>query len=56
MEREDPTIASDKSLGDVSFDCRCQDSGFTSMDARVIPAEEYLIVQHHRLDRDIVFA
>lgn len=54
MERESPLIASDKSLGDVSFDCGGQSCGFTSMDARVIPAEEYSIAEHHCLDRNIL--
>jgi hypothetical protein len=54
VERESPLIASDKSLGDVSFDCRGQSCGFTSLDARVIPAEEYSVAEHHCLDRNIL--
>lgn len=56
MERENPTITSDKSLGNVSFGCGRQGSGFTPVDAGVIPTEEHLIVQHHCIDHDIVFA
>ncbi|GLR97764.1 hypothetical protein GCM10007858_54060 [Bradyrhizobium liaoningense] len=53
MESEDRPITSDKPVGEVSFDCRrkCLDSA--SMYARVNTAEEHIIIQHHRFDRDI---
>ena len=56
MKGEDPTIALNKPLGEVSFDRRRQRFDFASGNAGILSAQEHLLIQHHRLDRDVAVA